>query len=118
MSCPTCGATMVPMIFSSFCPNDCDRPSSVIVTVSSDGDMGPGFIGWELVDGETCAVFDANVDIRVPTWATYGMWRYAPGSGSTAGWHKMARVGKNDSLGNGRSIGDRFNIVARLYRQR
>lgn len=23
--CPDCGAAMVPMIFSSFCPNDCDR---------------------------------------------------------------------------------------------
>lgn len=28
MGCPTCGAVMVPMIFSSFCPNDCDRPGS------------------------------------------------------------------------------------------
>lgn len=33
MKCPTCKTTMVPMILSSFCPNDCDRPKKTVYSI-------------------------------------------------------------------------------------
>ena len=40
MRCADCGAEMVPMIFTSFCPNDCDRKKEVQPPVKASPEWG------------------------------------------------------------------------------
>lgn len=43
MKCPDCGAEMKPLVFSEYCPNDCDRK----VQDEIDPEKTPKVIFWE-----------------------------------------------------------------------
>ena len=47
MRCLECGAEMVPMIMSSFCPNDCDRGLSPSIDAIGDAEVVADFLPHE-----------------------------------------------------------------------
>ena len=78
-SCPTCGAAMVPMIFSSFCPRDCDRkaaaglPTEVSLRYPHVG-APPGWtrVAWVFLDspGGASGTWNQRVALEQACWNT------------------------------------------------
>lgn len=63
-TCPACGAAMVLMVLSSFCPNDCDRPKD------RDEPRGPD------EPGSAGILLNLSEDVTLPDGRVYRAWLY------------------------------------------